>query len=61
MPLMDQPSVQNIETHQDLIRALTALARLLARQAVHEFAEAKQVVDPLPPLNKDEGVGNDQQ
>ena len=61
MPLMVQRSVRNIETHQDVIKALTALARLLALQAVHELAEAKQVVDPLPPLNKDEGVGNDQQ
>ena len=38
---------------------LRSLARLLERQAAREFAEAKQA-DPFPPLNKDEGVGNDQ-
>jgi hypothetical protein len=39
--------------------ALRSLARLLARQAARELAEAEQV-DLFPPLNTDEGVGNDQ-
>lgn len=59
MPLMDQRSVQTTETHQEAVSAITALARLLGRQAAREFAEAEQI-DPDIPLNKDEGVGNDQ-
>ena len=59
MPLMDQRSVQTTETHQEAVRAITALAHLLGRQAARELAEAEQV-DPVSPLNKDEGVGNDQ-
>ena len=41
---------------EEVLRSLT---RLLARQAARELAEAEQV-DPFSPLNKDEGVGNDQ-
>ena len=59
MPLMDQSSVQTTETHQEAVSAITALARILGRQAARELAEAEQV-DPLPSLNTDEGVGNDQ-
>ena len=59
MPLMDQRSVQTTETHQEAVSAITALALLLGRQAAREFAEAEQI-DPDIPLNKDEGVGNDQ-
>ena len=59
MPLMDQRSVQTTETHQEALRAITALAHLLGRQAARELAEAEQV-DLSPPLNTDEGVGNDQ-
>ena len=59
MPLMDQRSVQTTETHQEAVSAINALARLLARQAAREFMEVEQV-DPLPSLNTDERVGNDQ-
>ena len=59
MPLMDQRSVQTTETHQDTISAITALARILARQAARELADA-ELVDPVSPLKKDEGVENDQ-
>ena len=60
MPLMDQRSVQISLPNKDANSALIALARLLGRQAARELAETEQV-DPFPPLNKDEGVGNDQQ
>jgi len=43
----------------DLSTTLEALARLLGRQAARELAETEQV-DPVTPLIKDEGVGNDQ-
>jgi len=59
MPLMDQRSVQICLPNKDANSALIALAQLLGRQAARELAEAEQV-DPFPPLNKDEGVGNDQ-
>ena len=57
MPLMDQRSVQTTETHLEAVRAITALAHLLGRQAARELDEQ---VDPFPTLNTDEGVGNDQ-
>ena len=57
MPLMDQRSVQTTETYQEAVSAITALARLLGRQAARELDEQ---VDLSPPLNTDEGVGNDQ-
>ena len=59
MPLMDQRSVQVSYSNESANSAVIALARLLGRQAARELAEAEQV-DPFPPLNKDEGVGNDQ-
>ena len=59
MPLMDQRSVQISLPNEDANSAVIALARLLGRQAARELAEAEQV-DPLPSLNTDEGVGNDQ-
>ncbi len=59
MPLMDQHSVQTTKTHQEAVSAITALARLLGRQAARELAKTEQA-DPFPPLNKDEGVENDQ-
>ena len=59
MPLMDQRSVQVSYSNESAHSALIALARLLGRQTARELAEAEQV-DPFPPLNKDEGVGNDQ-
>ena len=59
MPLMDQRSVQISLPNEDANSALIALARLLGRQAACELAKAEQV-DPVAPLNKDEGVGNDQ-
>ena len=37
------------------ISAITALARLLGRQAAKELVEAEQA-DPVTPLNKDEGA-----
>ena len=58
MPLMDQRSVQNTETHQDANSALIALARLLGRQAAKELAEAEQA-DPVTPLNNDEVARDD--
>jgi hypothetical protein len=58
MPIMDQRSVQNTETHQDANGALIALARLLGRQAAKELAEAEQA-DPVTPLNNDEGARHD--
>jgi len=57
MPLMDQRSVQTTETYQEAVSAITTLARLLGRQAARELDEQ---VDLSPPLNTDEGVGNDQ-
>ena len=58
MPIMDQRSVQNTETHQDANNALIALARLLGRQAARELAEAEQAY-PVTLLNDDEGAGDD--
>ena len=58
MPLMDQRSVQTTQTHQDANKRITALARLLGRQAAKELVEAEQA-DPVTPLNKDEGARND--
>ena len=58
MPLMNQRSVQTTQTHQDAISAITALARLLGKQAAKELVEAAQA-DPVTPLNKDEGARND--
>jgi len=55
---MNQRSVQTTQTHQDAISAITALARLLGRQAAKELVEAAQA-DPVTPLNKDEGARND--
>jgi len=59
MPLMDQRSAQVSYSNETANSAHIALARLLGRQAARELAEAEQV-DPDIPLNKDEGVGNDQ-
>jgi len=59
MPLMDQRSVQVSYSNESAHSALIALARLLGRQAARELAEAEQVDSDIP-LNKDEGVGNDQ-
>jgi len=59
MPLMDTPAAQISYSNESDNSALIALACLLGRQAARELAEAEQV-DPFPPLNKDEGVGNDQ-
>ena len=59
MPLMDTPTAQISYSNESANSALIALARLLGQQAACELAEAEQV-DPFPPLNKDEGVGNDQ-
>lgn len=59
MPLMDQRSVQISLPNEGANIVLIALARLLGRQAARELAEAEQV-DPNIPLNKEEGVGNDQ-
>ena len=59
MPLMDTPAAQISYSNESANSVLIAFARLLGRQAARELAEAEQV-DPFPPLNKDEGVGNDQ-
>ena len=58
MPLMDQRSVQTTQTHQDAMSAITALVRLLGRQAAKELSKTKQA-DPVTPLNKDEGARDD--
>jgi hypothetical protein len=58
MPIMDQHSVQNTETHQDANNLLIALARLLGRQAANEFVETEQA-DPVTPLNQDQGARDD--
>ena len=58
MPIMDQRSVQNTETHQDANNALIALARLLGRQAANESSETDQA-DPETPLNNNEGARDD--
>ena len=58
MPIMDQRSVQNTETHQDANNALIALARLLGRQAANKLVETEQA-DPDTPPNKDEGARDD--
>ena len=55
MPLMDQRSVQNTETHHDANSALLALARLLGRQAAKELVETEQA-DPVTSLNNVEGA-----
>lgn len=47
------------DQHANAEEVLRSLACLLARQAARELAEADQV-GPFPPLNRDEGVGNDQ-
>jgi hypothetical protein len=47
------------DQHANAEEVLRSLARLLGRQAARELAEAEQV-DLSPPLNKNEGVGNDQ-
>jgi len=46
------------DQHANAEEVLRSLARLLGRQAACELAEAEQV-DPVTPLNTDEGVGND--
>jgi len=56
---MDQRSVQVSYSNESAHSALIDLARLLGRQAARQLAEAEQV-GPFPPLNTDEGVGNDQ-
>jgi hypothetical protein len=56
---METPAPKIPQSSQDTTSALIALARLLGRQAARELAETEQV-DLSPPLNKDEGVGNDQ-
>ena len=56
---METPASQITCSNEDVNSALIALARLLGRQTAYELAEAEQV-DPVAPLNKDEGVGNDQ-
>ena len=53
---METPALQTTNTSQE---AITALARLLGRQAAQELVEAEQA-DPVTPLNKDEGARNDQ-
>lgn len=58
MPIMDQRSVQNTENHQDANNAVTALARLLGRQAANELAETEQA-DPVTPLNNVQGARDD--
>jgi len=47
------------DQHANAEEVLCSLARLLGRQAARELAETEQV-DPVTPLIKDEGVGNDQ-
>ena len=58
MPLMDQRSVQTTQTHQDAISAITALVRLLGRQAANELVETEQA-DPVTALNQDQGARDD--
>ena len=45
------------DQHANAEEVLRSLARLLGRQAARELDEQ---VDLSPPLNTDEGVGNDQ-
>ncbi|MGB1963377.1 MAG: hypothetical protein ACPHUM_02085 [Candidatus Puniceispirillales bacterium] len=47
------------DQHANSEEVLRSLARLLARQSAREMADA-ELVDPVTPLNKDEGVENDQ-
>ncbi len=58
MPIMDQRSVQNTETHQDANNALIALARLLGRQAAKELSKTEQA-DSETSLNNVEGARDD--
>ena len=56
---METPAPKTPQSSQNATSALIALARLMGRQAARELVEAEQV-DPFPPLNTDEGIGNDQ-
>ena len=47
------------DQHANAEEVLRSLARILGRQLARELIEAEQA-DPCTPLNKDEGVGNDQ-
>ena len=55
---METPVAQISNSNDDANNSLLALARLLGRQAANELFETEQV-DPVTPLNQDQGARDD--